>query len=242
MNESRFIELVNLYVDHELTPAEAAELEAELQRAPERRVVLREYRALQRGCELLVAAERSLAPQTAEAVRSLRYRRAETQPAARAWSGGWSWVVGASAAAAIAVVAVLHLRPSIPQSQAEGTLVASTEQRGPIAPSAREAGTATLEMLDVVVPSVPIGGKGLRMASAWNVRSADRESSSAIIAVASSDLSWLDDVRLPAVRAPRPEDLLFRERAMLSRAIEPMPPSQRPLQATLEMTAFQFQR
>ncbi len=242
MSESRFIELLNLYVDHELTPAEAAELEAELQRAPARRAVLREYQALQRGCELVVAAERTLAPQTAEAVRALRYRRAEARTVSRAWFGGWSWVVGASAAAAVAVVAVLNLNPSNPESQATGALIASAGERAPVSASASESVSATLEMLDVAVPSAPTEVKGLRMASVWGAGSADRESSSAVIAVASSHLSWLDDVRLPAVRAPRPEDLLFREQAMPSRATDPIPPSQRPLQATLEMTAFQFQR
>jgi len=54
MKESRFVELLNLYVDHELTQGEAAELDAELQRNPARRETLREYRALQRGCERLL--------------------------------------------------------------------------------------------------------------------------------------------------------------------------------------------
>jgi hypothetical protein len=40
----------------------------------------------------------------------------------------------------------------------------------------------------------------------------------------------------------RPEDLRFGDRATSVRAVEPVPPSQRPLGATLEMTAFQFQR
>jgi anti-sigma factor RsiW len=69
MNESRFVELLNLYVDHELTQGEAAELDAELQRNPARREMLREYRALQRGCERLLEADRALAPRTAAADR-----------------------------------------------------------------------------------------------------------------------------------------------------------------------------
>ena len=44
------------------------------------------------------------------------------------------------------------------------------------------------------------------------------------------------------LRAPRPEELRFGDRATSVRAVEPVSPSQRPLGATLEMTAFQFQR
>lgn len=240
MKESRFIELVNLYVDHELTSADAAELEAELQRAPARRAVLREYRALQRGCELLADVDRSLAPRTAEAVRALRHRRTEEGTSSRVWFGAWPWVAGATAAAVVAVVAVFSLDRFNAQPNAVGAVVATAD------PAQRAvtggAGASTLEMLDVAVPAAPTETKGLRMRSLWMPASAERASAAGLVAVASSDLSWMDDVRLPAVRSPRPEDLLFRERAVPARAVEPMPPSQRPLQATLEMTAFQFQR
>lgn len=240
MKESRFIELVNLCVDHELTSADAAELEGELQRTPARRAVLREYRALQRGCELLADADRSLAPRTAEAVRALRHRRTDDGASSRGWFGGWSWAAGATAAAVVAVVAVLKLDRLNPQPNAAGVVVAVAESALPTV--AGGASAARLEMLDVAVPAAPTATKGLRMRSLWMPASAERASAAGLVAVASSDLSWMDDVRLPAVRSPRPEDLLFRERAVPVRAVEPMPPSQRPLQATLEMTAFQFQR
>jgi hypothetical protein len=43
MNDNRFIELVNLYIDRQITAAEAAELEAEMQDNPRRRAVYRQY-------------------------------------------------------------------------------------------------------------------------------------------------------------------------------------------------------
>jgi hypothetical protein len=96
-------------------------------------------------------------------------------------------------------------------------------------------------MWDVTVPPAA-EPRGLRMRSLWMPAAAERDGASALVAVASADLSWLDEVRLAAVRAPRPEDLRFGDRATSVRAVEPVPPSQRPLGATLEMTAFQFQR
>ncbi len=47
MKDHRFTELLNLHLDHELTPAEAAELEAELSRDPARR---RQYPRLPAAC------------------------------------------------------------------------------------------------------------------------------------------------------------------------------------------------
>lgn len=237
MNESRFVELLNLYVDHELTPGEAAELEAELQRNPGRRRMLREYQQLQRGCERLLEADRALAPRTAEAVRALRDRRGDdARPDAVARR--WSWFAGIGAAtAAVAAAVVVVFNPAPPAAAVSEAGTGEVQS----ALAARRAEALPLEMLDVAVPTVP-ERRGLRMRSLWTAASADRETDAGFTAVATSDLSWLNDVRLPAVGAPRPEDLLFRETARPLRPIEQLPPSQRPLEATLEMTAFQFQR
>ncbi len=43
MKDNRFIELVNLYIDRQITAAETAELEAEMQGNPQRRAVYRQY-------------------------------------------------------------------------------------------------------------------------------------------------------------------------------------------------------
>ncbi len=239
MKESRFVELLNLYVDHELTQAEAAELEAELQRNPARRETLREYRALQRGCERLLEVDRSLAPRTAEAVRTLRGLRGAETRSERSWWNGWSWIAGAGAAAGLAVMVTLSVNrtvfPDLPQATASVAASAASSLETPT----RGGDATALEMWDVTVPAVA-EPRGLRMRSLWMPASAEREGGSVLVATA--DLSWLDEVRLPAVRAPRPEELRFGDRAIPVRAVEQVPPSQRPLQATLEMTAFQFQR
>ena len=52
---SRFIELLNLYVDREITPAEAAELEAEVQANEQRRRVYNQYCRIDRACTVVLA-------------------------------------------------------------------------------------------------------------------------------------------------------------------------------------------
>ena len=53
MKDSEFIELLNLYLDHEITAADAARLEAEVQASPERRRVYQQYCRMQKACTML---------------------------------------------------------------------------------------------------------------------------------------------------------------------------------------------
>lgn len=53
MKDSEFIELLNLYLDHEITAADAARLEAEVLGNPARREIYRDYCRMQKSCKLL---------------------------------------------------------------------------------------------------------------------------------------------------------------------------------------------
>jgi anti-sigma factor RsiW len=106
MKDSRYIELLNLYVDNQLTPGEAAELEAEVQRSPARRKLYAQYCRMHKACTLLFEADRELAPKTAAAVVAIRAAGSGggTSPSERGWSWlGWKGL-GMAAAAAMAVM------------------------------------------------------------------------------------------------------------------------------------------
>lgn len=53
MKDHRFIELVNLYIDRQISPAEAAELESELQANAKRRQVYQQYCRMHRATQLV---------------------------------------------------------------------------------------------------------------------------------------------------------------------------------------------
>ena len=72
MKEKRFIELLNLYVDHQIAPEEAAELEAEILRSTERRKTYRDYCRMQRACGMLFDRERQEAPASSILEQSLK--------------------------------------------------------------------------------------------------------------------------------------------------------------------------
>lgn len=55
MKDTEFIELLNLYLDHEISTADAARLEAEVQRNPARYRIYQDYCRMQKGCTLLAA-------------------------------------------------------------------------------------------------------------------------------------------------------------------------------------------
>jgi len=73
MKDQEFIELLNLYLDHEITPADAKRLEVEVRSNPERHRVYREYCQLHKGCGVLAAqfvSERAANPNLAARRRS----------------------------------------------------------------------------------------------------------------------------------------------------------------------------
>lgn len=53
MKDSEFIELLNLYLDHEISAADAARLEAEVLGNPARRSLYQDYCRMQKACRLL---------------------------------------------------------------------------------------------------------------------------------------------------------------------------------------------
>src|SRR3954466_4938332 len=66
MKDKEFIELLNLYLDHEISVADAARLEAEVQRNPARYRVYREYCQLHKACTLLSPAHAAEVPAVVE--------------------------------------------------------------------------------------------------------------------------------------------------------------------------------
>jgi hypothetical protein len=55
MNDTEFIELLNLYLDHEISTADAARLESEVQTNIERRRIYQQYCRMQKACKLAAA-------------------------------------------------------------------------------------------------------------------------------------------------------------------------------------------
>src|SRR6476620_5983664 len=99
MKDSEFTELLNLYLDHEISAADAARLEAEVQSNPARRRVYEDYCRMQKACKMLA---QDFASETSEADRKI----VAFESGANAARNKLGYLTGALAAAAACVAAV----------------------------------------------------------------------------------------------------------------------------------------
>jgi len=214
MKESKFIELLNLYVDHEIDEGDAALLEAEVQRNPQRRQIYREYCQMQKACAQLTEKFRTDAP--VPAVEPAKV--VEVFPRRRLAAVGY---VGGFAAAACAAIVVLSWN----RSQRETLAPAASQLAAPVA---------------VTVPAArtPVSARpALQPAFGGLVR----ESARPLPLFASADraqFDWMNDIRLQRVSVAQlrfdakpdlqPADYLLRDR--------------RTATSQAELTAFRFQK
>jgi hypothetical protein len=143
MSESKFIELLNLYIDHQISHEEAALLEEEIRHNPERRQTYRQYCRMQRACTL-VLDQCSAPSQRAEreAGEIVGFQSTGRRPR-------WGYYAAGLAAAAIALVAVqqrFHAGRDSAQAQAP---VASRPDRSLV--SAEPA--RTIEPMRLAIPA-----------------------------------------------------------------------------------------
>ena len=115
MRDNRFIELVNLYVDRQISAEETAELEAEMQANPRRRAVYKQYCQLHTATKQVYSGFRaqSTAQQAgAPAGRVIRAEFARRRP-------HWIHYAGGLAAAACLAVAFMRYTSTQPVNQAQ---------------------------------------------------------------------------------------------------------------------------
>lgn len=157
MKEREFTELLNLYLDHEITPEAAARLEAEVQRNPARRATYRQYCQMQKACKILSAE--FAATSGSETVMQGAGR---TKPATQSWNGGagnWRTTLlgagGLFVAASVAIVAYVNLggvAQVSPGTQRSHAVTQSAVEGGRPSPGV----TATRPL--AATPATPTGG------------------------------------------------------------------------------------
>jgi hypothetical protein len=84
MKDKRFLELVNVYLDGEISEAETVELEGEIRSSAKRMDQYRRYCRMQRACTMIAKESRAATP-TSEAV------VVRLPEARRSWVLGQGW-------------------------------------------------------------------------------------------------------------------------------------------------------
>ena len=128
MKDTRFIELVNQYIDRQISPAETAELEAEIQVSPRHRKVYQQYCHMHRATKLVYESFRANADQPA--VESNKSGGSIAQFEHNRQRSHWQYALGGLAAVA-ACFAVVVIRTGT-FSHADGS--AGVAAANPVAP------------------------------------------------------------------------------------------------------------
>ena len=114
MKDQHFIELVNLYIDRQITAAETAELEAEIQASPRRRAVYQQYCKMHRATTLVYESFRAESPAQQAAPAGAKVGIAEFESVRRKRDFRWTYYAGGLVAAACVALtfARLNLKPA----------------------------------------------------------------------------------------------------------------------------------
>ena len=139
MKDNRFIDLVNLYIDRQITAAETAELEAEIQSNPRHRAVYRQYCQMHRATTLVYESFRAGAPAQEAAAGEGTIARFERDRRTH-----WGYYAGGLAAAACLALVFVQLNT---RSTATADLLAKAESL----PAVQVAATAP--RADVITPT-----------------------------------------------------------------------------------------
>lgn len=239
MKDSEFLELLNLYLDHEISAADAARLEAEVQANPKRREVYRQYCRMQKACKVLAADFQPEQPMAEK-----RVPLGEERSSRSAWRTGFLAVGGVSlAAACMAVLFVVRSGrekgAETPQALAQVSAPSETSPNGSAkagsggivrgaAPADLAAGSRKTLISDPLVLS------GIKQPGAVFVSSTKTEG---------DQLAWVRDFQLVSLQERNHLEQLRFENAPPTLRPEGRPLGGRtPTEADVEMTAFRFRK
>lgn len=244
MKESRFIELLNLYVDQEISHEDAVALEAEIARSPERRRMYQQYCRMSRASALLFEqfhAQSVPAPagKLAEAARQADDKIVAFpggSVAARSHASGW--YVAAGFAAIAACVGFVLMRPASPVGA-----LAETKPAQAIAPAVAVSQPAALASAakpaaDTLAPAPVRDADFQPVFAVFMTDPASARETPATLASDATNLDWMQQVKLTPLR-------LNSVPATSANHAPESPASlqlHRTPQGEVEMTAFQFQR
>jgi len=232
MKDNRFIDLLNLYIDRQITAEETAELEAEIQRSPQRQAVYRQYCQIHSATKLVYDSFRAGAADQ-PAIPSGRSASIELFENRRRRVAGWTYTLGGLAAACVAFAFVRYQHAAItadtPALLAQTPVVAAV----PVAPT----------------KPVEVSAKGAAVAQTppnlISLRNADTPANYSAMLAALREQDAERAVASERWQAARAQSL-FDDHLFDAKASAAAEPEQRTLRRQtaqqVEMTVFQFQR
>lgn len=250
MKDTRFIELLNLYVDQQLTAPEATELESELQHNPESRRTYQQYCRMQKACTQLFEQERQAAPSTSTLSRALAQadRKVLAFPEQRTlWRQRGVFGAGLAAMAACVVFVLVRQAPiqvnapvaSMPVPAAVAVAVAVS---APVVAPANAAQTVSIP------PADPQTTPLRRLYTVFPVRQfvpvqvVSSNGEAAAQNETQPDFNWMKNVELAPLRPVSAEGLTAESNTTMQQPSDIYINNRRSVQELYEKAAFQFQK
>lgn len=251
MKDSEFIELLNLYLDHEISAADAARLEMEVQHNPARRRVYQQYCRMQKACTML--AKDFVADQSGAAAEGEARKIVAFESRSSAWGPGLFAVGGLVAAAAcVAVVFVNRPTPEAPQAGSSVPLaVVQPPASAVVAPAETKVMVAQLESPAthaslVRTVTMPASGRNdLQPVLVARSLSLGGQFNATEVAAMSDtpQLDWISGLKIAPLQRTQVEELRFDARPADVIKQPAYGTRARPAQqGIVEMTAFQFNK
>ena len=248
MIDSEFIELLNLYLDHEISTFDAGRLEREVQNNPERRRVYWEYCRMQKACTMLAKD----------------FTTTEVAPGAQkvvAFSSGLSWktraLMGAGLVAVAACVALVVVNRStmvVQSSSSASSLSAAVGGVGSPTALSVDANLAAgsgndLARGDTISRTVTMPlkhrsetqpmavARGLVLSTNFSL------AQQADVNTGPSQLDWINGMQIAPMPQTKMDDLRFDNHPAAGSQNSVFGSGNRPNHlGVVEMTAFQFQK
>lgn len=154
MKDNRFFELVNLYIDRQITAAETAELEAEMQASPRRRAIYRQYCQMHHATKSVYESFRVHAGEPQANATTSRGVIANFEHRQRQRRYGWIHYAGALAAAACLTLVFVRFNASTPPAAPVSPVAQS--------PMPKVADVPTVPAPERVLVELPPGPTSLR--------------------------------------------------------------------------------
>ena len=232
MKDHRFIELLNLYIDRQITAEETAELEAEIQGSPQRQAVYRQYCQIHSATKMVYdsfragAVEPAAAPSGRPATIELFENRRRV---------GWvHYVGGFAAAAACAGLFFMRSNPSLVADAPSASAAVHTVAVAPVQVAPAKTVTAP-----VATPAAPAA---TNLISLRNTSPAP-DYSAMLVAMREQDEERALAERWQTTRSKSLfDDNLFDAKHTLPTPEQEQRTLRRQTAQQVEMTVFQFQR
>ena len=244
MKESKFVELLNLYIDQEISPSEAALLEEEIQRDPARRRVYLQYCRMHRASAVLFESFRSenmpAGGKLAEAARAAAEKVVAFPTLSPRRSPRWVYAAGLVAAAACVAFVFVH-RPAVDQTRPSDGTRLTQNVATPVRPVTAQPAVVSPETYAAAV--APMARR--EFTPVFVARALDAPettaNAAALLATNRATLDWMRGIELQPVQNLALENLVFQTQPTLQQDQRTYR-STLPVQGNVEKVSFEFQR